>query len=543
MPPMTIRRAARALRYRCRIRHLATGFRFMISAARFFAIVLIATAMMFGFPGSSSFANEEPLSRFLLLEDTSVELESRQPESAQPESRTPAEPSPPMQFDFEAFERRLTDLESERAAAVAAEALENAEKSKKSTIRVNGRVHLDNWNFLDSDPGINFLESGNFDQDPQDRWDFRRVRLELSGDVPDDMFWRLQIDFNNPEQAEMKDVYLGFADLPHNQALIIGNQKRPIGLDHLNSSRHNVFTERPLAVETFNEDARRLGACMHGVNDAESLNWSYGVFLLENVNQSGRIRGDFDEGGLYGRLSGSPLYNESTGGRQYWHWGLAGSVNQTDADGDSDQDDNSNEARFRTRPLARSSSRWFNTGRLPGAENYEQLAVESMLNLGPLQITSEYINTWVQRSPAEGFSGEDLHLHGGYIFFHYFLTGEFIPLDRASGTIERVIPNRNFHVSDHFRRGRDCGWGALGVGLRLDYLDLTDGDVAGGEGTSATAALNWYWTAYSKLQVNMVWGTIDDAGQDRANGNGFAPGFPGVEGDYTILGMRYMIDW
>lgn len=412
-------------------------------------------------------------------------------------------------------------------------------KKKKPSGKLNGRVHLDNWSFLDEDAGTNYLESGDPTQDPQDRWDFRRIRLTFSGDVPGDMLYRISIDFNNPNSPEMKDVYMGFKNLPHNQQFLIGNQKRPIGLDHLNSSRHNVFIERPLAVETFNEDARRLGACMYGHNDSESVNWRYGAFLLENLSGDGRYRGDYDEAGLYGRLAMSPWYDEISGGRGYYHCAIAGSANTTDADGTIDNDSNSNEARFRTRPLARSSSRWWDTGRLLGAESYQQLAFESMLNIGAFQLTGEYINTWVQRDPLGGFNGEDLHFQGAYLFANYFLTGEHVPLKRTSGTIDRVKPFENFFLVDRCCGGTGTGWGAMSVGIRADYLDLSDGDIRGGDGYAITLSNNWYWTAYSKLQTNLVMGEIDDAGQGRSN----VPLAQGVSGDFTILGFRYMIDF
>ncbi|MEM6690273.1 MAG: porin [Planctomycetota bacterium] len=430
---------------------------------------------------------------------------------------------------------RLEELEAQIEEQAKKAADEKAAKAKKSTFKLNGRVHLDNWSFFETDEAITVLEG----EDPQDRWDFRRIRMEFSGTVPNNMIWRMQLDFNRPEDPEIKDVYLGFVGLPNNQTLLIGNQKRPIGLDHLNSSRHNVFSERPLAVETFNEDARRLGACMWGHTDDESLNWAYGVFLLENLNKSGRYRGDYDEGGLYGRISGSPWYDEISGGRGYWHWGLVASVNTTDRDGTTDTDTNKNEARFRTRPSARSSERWWNTGRIVGATNYEQLGYESMLNIGALQITSEYFGTWVQREAAGGFSGEDLFLHGGYIFAHYFVTGEHIPLKRRVGMIDRVKPFENFFLVDRCRGGTGMGWGALGLGVRLDYLDLTDSDIQGGEGHLITGVANWYWTAYSKLQTNIGWGDIDNAGENIAGG----PTFDGVDGDFAFLGMRYMIDF
>ncbi len=141
---------------------------------------------------------------------------------------------------------------------------------------------------MDQDPGIGFLENSNpadpaFGADPEDRFAFRRVRLETGGDILETMLWRIQIDFNNPQTPEFKDVYPGFQNLPNNQVLLIGDQKRPLGLDHLNSSRYNVFLERPLVVEVFNEDARRPGVCMYGYTDDEMFHWRYGAYYLENI--------------------------------------------------------------------------------------------------------------------------------------------------------------------------------------------------------------------------------------------------------------------
>ncbi len=441
--------------------------------------------------------------------------------------------------DYEALAERLEALESSWESHLEKLDKAAADKKKKPAYKLNGRIHLDQWSFLDTDEGINTIENGDPLEDPQDRWDFRRIRLTWSGDVPNNMLYRIQIDFNNPQTPEIKDIYLGFNNMPHNQVLLIGNQKRPIGLDHLNSSRHNVFAERPLAVETFNEDARRLGVCMYGYTDDQLYHWRYGAFLLENISTDGRYRGDFDEGGLYARLSSSPWYDYISGGRGYYHWAIAGSVNQTDGDGQFDFDSNANEGRFRTRPLARSSNRWWDTGRIPGANRYQQLAVEQMLNIGAIQITGEYFNTWMQRTATSGFSGEDLHFHGGYIFASYFLTGEYVPYKRTAGTIDRVKPLENFFVVDRCSGGTGRGLGALAIALRYDFLDVTDDDIQGGRGHAWTAGLNWYWTAYSKLQTNLIWGTINDAGEGRFP----SPTFAGIDGDFTILGMRYMIDF
>ena len=411
--------------------------------------------------------------------------------------------------------------------------------AKKPTFQINGRIHLDYWTFPDGDDGIGFFEHPvqfdgggnpipNFGTDPEDFVTFRRIRLEMKGDVLDWGLWRVQIDFNNPSSAEIKDVYFGFKNLPNNQQLRIGHQKRPLGLDHLNSSRYNVFTERPFVVEAFNEDARRLGILMVGSTDDEMYNWQYGTYFLENLTRDGRYLGDSHQMSLNARLHSSPWYDESSDGRGYYHWAvsaMAGHPNGT-ADG---TDGHRNEGRFRTRPESRTQSRWLNTGRIPGADWYYIAAAESMLNVGAFQLTGEFQYNHMNRD--HGFNNVDFK--GGYLFASYMLTGEHIPYDRKSGTIGRLKPFENFFLVDKCDGGKGHGWGALGIAARYSYLDVTDGDVMGGVGQSATLALNWYWTAYSKVQLNLIRGNIDD----HAPIGGFS------DGDYTIFGTRFAMEF
>ncbi|MCH7688399.1 MAG: hypothetical protein IH899_17245 [Planctomycetes bacterium] len=131
--------------------------------------------------------------------------------------------------------------------------------SGKPTLEIHGRIHIDHWSFSDDSEGIHFFENPTTGIDPEDRVFFRRIRLRFQGDVYENVEYRMQIDFNTPDTGEMKDMYVGFKNLPIFRRVLIGNQKRPLGLDHLNSSRYNVFIERPLVVEAFNEDARRPG--------------------------------------------------------------------------------------------------------------------------------------------------------------------------------------------------------------------------------------------------------------------------------------------
>jgi len=408
-----------------------------------------------------------------------------------------------------------------------------ADAKKKPTFQIGGRIHLDYWGFPHATPGIGFFENSNpadadYGEDPEDAFRFRRIRLEMKGDILETMDYRMQIDFAGPADAEMKDVWVGFKDLPGNQKLRIGNQKRPLGLDHLNSSRFNVFLERPFVIEAFNADARRLGIAMYGNNSDDSFGWAYGVYNLENIKGDGEYRGDSVQLSGNARVFGSPWYDETSGGRGYWHWGLAGMVAHPDGDS-GPVDENSNEARFSTRPEARSQSSWLDTGRIAGAEWYEVIGLETIVNVGAVQVTGEYQVNWVQRDNT----GPDVFFHGAYVYVSYFLTGESMQYNRSSGTLARVKPYENFFLVDRCMGGHATGWGAWQIAARYSYLDVSDGDILGGVGHSITGALNWHWTGYSKLQLNVLYGEIDD----HAPVGGF------TSGDYLIVGARVAVDF
>jgi phosphate-selective porin OprO/OprP len=340
------------------------------------------------------------------------------------------------------------------------------------------------------------------------------------------MLYKLEVDFNNADDPEYKDIYIGWKGFPHNQMLLLGNQKRPLGLDHLNSSRYNVFMERPLVVEAFNEDARRIGLAMYGYSHDERYNWRYGVYELENTSLDGRSIGDSMQMSGNARLASSPWYDERNEGRNYLHWAIAGMVAKPDGDA-SPADTNSNEARFRTRTENRSDRRWLDTGRIANAAWYEIAAVESMLNVGRLQIVGEYQTNWTQRDV-----GDDLFFHGGYVYVSYFLTGEHQPYDRQDGTIDRVVPLENFFLVDP-ACGRWGGWGAWQIAARYSYLDVSDSDILGGVGRNLTFGLNWFWTPYSKVQFNYIYGDVSQ----HEPVAGFA------SGNFHVIGVRFMVDF
>ncbi len=401
--------------------------------------------------------------------------------------------------------------------------------TSNSTMKISGRIHGDVWGFPDVDDDVGRLDR---DGDPQDRLIWRRVRLGAKGKIKDNMEYKIEMEFANPGSLQYRDVYIGFNDLPWLQTLLVGNQKRPFGLDHINSSRYNVFIERPFVIEAFNQDARRLGIASYGISDDLAWNWRYGLYNPELTQGDEGYTGDHWQGQIAGRLANTAYWDECSNGRSYIHWAVSGMMSWPDGDGGSS---NRNEARFDTRPEARTRDDWLNTGAIAGAENVQQLGFETAMNFGPVQIVGEVLNSHVERDGGN----RDVNFLGGYGYISYFLTGEHMPWERKSGQLGRVKPFQNFFLVNTCDGCTDGGWGAWQIAARYSFLDLNDEDIQGGEGSALTLALNWYWNPNASLQFNYIHGQITDS----VNGVVSAAGGAAASGEYNIIGTRFRVDF
>lgn len=440
----------------------------------------------------------------------------------------------------ETLEDRLAALEKAYQKDKDAADKKKADDAKKPTMKISGRIHFDYWAIPDGSPLANALETQNANPaaEPEDRFTFRRVRLTFQGDIPDNMLYRIDLEVANPNSPTIRDCFLGWKELPVLQTVLIGNQKRPYGLDHLNSSNQNIFLERPYIVEALNQDARRLGLASYGVNEDESWNWRFGTYIMDDVQNddgtfgssvaAGPPHGDHYQMEVTGRLANTFWWDEYSDGRGYGHVGVSGSYGDPDGLAGS-----KNTARYRTRPEGRTDSRWFDTGSLTGADEMQLAGFESVLNFGSLHFCGEYMQNWVQRT-----AGNELSFHGGYVQVAYFLTGEHQPWDRKTGTLARVKPHENFF------RVRDCdgcvgtGWGAWQIAARYSHTDLSDEEIFGGVGDSVTAGLVWYWNTNARWQAGYTYGSIADR-----SGSGVPVGVIATSGDYHIFGCRFGVDF
>jgi phosphate-selective porin OprO/OprP len=370
-------------------------------------------------------------------------------------------------------------------------------------LTLQGRIHLDQWYFVGDDRLINTIERGDPALSPFDRWLVRRARLEASADIGEVLFAKMDVEFSDPQSTEFRDLFIGWK-LNDNRRLRLGNMKRPISLESLNGSNDLLFLERPTISDTFNDEVRRAGIQITGYTD--DLRWTYaaGGFFLDVFQGDGEWQGNAWQAQFAGRVTETYWYDEASDGADWGHWGLSFAV----ADPTSDRDLAAEPFnRFRTRDEVRSTRRWIETQRFD-IGTYQNLGLEAALNVGPLLVQGEAIATPVQR-----VGDSDLLFWGYYVQTHYFLTGEHQPWNRETGTYRQVRPRSQLASLRGHRDDCDAsgaGWGAWGIGFRYSYIDLSDQDIIGGEGHTASAILNWWMHRNARLSLEYVADTIRD---------------------------------
>jgi len=541
------------------------GFEIVVMSSRLFQLVLVFLGFFLATVGAIAAAEEpvrmRPVSRLTQLDqENASEVPGRLPDSASEGNSSDDEslatmqsPLQASQFDdlkkrLDAAEKRINELdrsdsETDDADADSEptlfkgefkdqldklwEAHQGKKKSARPTATVFGRLHLEALSFPGASPGIDNFENPTTGAPVGDRIQFRRIRLGTQGKILDTGIYRVEFDFGNPSRSTFRDAYVGFEDLPFLQTLLIGNQKRPLGLDAWSSNQHVVFFERPLAINAFNPNFRRIGIQSYGHSDDDNLNWQVGAFELQDVKGIGRDVGDPLHFSFNTRVSGTPWYDEASNGSGYLHLGVSNMFAST-ASSFSASGNDGDLAGFNVRPELQTTSPWIDTGTILGATHFNVTGLEAVLNVGSLQLQGEYLTTFVNRQSAA-----NLNFQGGYVQAAWFLTGEHTPWDREAGRVARLTPLETFFMVRTKDDRIGSGLGAWQLAARWSYLSLSDKDIRGGRQEDVTLGLNWYWTAHSKMMFNMVHGQIED----RAPVNGYS------SGNFTGLGVRFLMDF
>lgn len=336
----------------------------------------------------------------------------------------------------------------------------------------------------------------------KDGADFRRARLRVDGTMYEQIEWAAEYDFMNsivaPNGAATAvtaptDLWFTFTKLPVIGNFRVGNQKEPIGFEHLTSSRFLPFIER-----SFNQDAFyggfnngfTPGLQMFDTYAEEQGTWAFGAFkpttnvFATNLN---------DSWALTGRLTYLPWYEDE--GNSLLHLGVGARTSGSEG----------GTRRYRTRYAERTglSVQWpivADVGTL-NIDTEQTVDVEFVSVAGPVTFQAEYLFNWAQQAYRVNPALAQIPIyHGGYAEVMYFLTGEHQNYNRKTGVFDRTSPIENFFAVDTENGG--YGLGAWQVGVRYNYLNMNDKGLDGGMLHDITSGINWFLNPNMKLQAN-----------------------------------------
>lgn len=353
--------------------------------------------------------------------------------------------------------------------------------------------------------------------DTRDAVNFRRARFDFGGTFYKNIDFLMEWDFINTVNAERNgaplpintpvptDMWVTFKNIPYIGNVRVGNQKPPIGFEHLTSSRYLNFLERSLAFDAFVENQNNgfePGIMAFNTFVDQRLYAALGVFKHTRSIFGWNVGdGEYD---LSGRVTALPLWLND--GEQLIHVGVGGSVRGMD-DG---QD------RMRARLLVRDGPAVLHNivaeARMFG-DTHAVVAPEFVAVWGPWTFQAEYYGNWITNAiaPVDGPAAQrvnngTVYFNGGYAEVLYFLTGEHRTYDRGRAAFTRVTPKSNFQGFS--ADGASCmaceghGWGAWQVGVRYSWVDLDNKNIRGGSAQDMTVGLNWFLNPYMKLQWN-----------------------------------------
>lgn len=355
------------------------------------------------------------------------------------------------------------------------------------SIDIRGRVFYD-FADIDSDFALASPEGG------AEEWRAQRIGADIRyGDTK----ITAEFEFAGTDDVEAADLYLS-QSLGGGLSVTVGHFKEAVSMEEQTSSRFTTFMERGALTDAFGI-SRRVGAkaSMSGTN------WSWTAAI-----QGGTMDGlDVESNGwaASGRAGFAPVLDEDAG--RYVH--LGASVRYRDHGGASDP-----LYRYRQRPNAHLAPNVVATPAF--ADSDLMLAAEAAAGFGAFHVEGE-----LARLSADGAAGgADADFMGGFVQAGWYVTGESRAYDVGDGRFDRVKPKTPLG---------DGGFGAVEIAARLDWVDLDDGAIAGGDVTTRTLGVNWLPTARTRIAANFVDADVD--------------GGPYGGGDSEILQMRFQFDW
>lgn len=328
----------------------------------------------------------------------------------------------------------------------------------KPKVKLGGRIQADSAAYREDEIDHN---SGT---------ELRRVRLFAQGELSKNWGFKLQYDFTATGNSGIQDAFIDYKGLA-TAKIRLGHFKEPFSLQNITSSKNTLFTERGLPY--LFAEGRNIGIQA----SRQGKNWSIAAGIFGDGRDGAK---DDNEGwGLSSRGTFAPIFEKN----HYLHFGASLSYRHTGSE---------QALRFSARPESHvTNTKIVDTGTFD-ADSYLRAVMETAYVNGPFNLQGEYYLTSVERA-LDG--NPDVDFSGFYVEGGWFFTGNSMNYKGASGNFGKISPKSVVGKG---------GYGAWQIALRYSSLDLTDGDINGGEAESVTFGLNWFPTAKLRFSLNYV---------------------------------------
>jgi phosphate-selective porin len=327
--------------------------------------------------------------------------------------------------------------------------------------------------------------------------EWRAERVNFAGQLKFKTPWRWQIGGNYNGTEDTNGDSIAFMDVrldipvPHLGWVKVGKQKVGVSQEWIMSGIDMVFMERTTTDLAFVPQRNTGVIVTNGFADQRGT-WSLGAF-----NDWFTCDNSFEANGnqFTARLTYLPVYQEE-----------GATLVMVAADAFYKEATNGT-LQFRARPELNNADYFLDTGKFPGDHSLTT-QLEAMAMKGSFMAYGNYSFT-----PVSAPSAGNPTFYGWFAGASYLLTGEHRNLNQEGGYYTKVVPSSPIG-SDH------GGFGAIEVGARYSYTDLTDRTVDGGRMSRWTGAVSWYPTKRWRIELNYGYSVLDRGGM-RGGTHGF----------------------
>jgi phosphate-selective porin OprO/OprP len=351
------------------------------------------------------------------------------------------------------------------------------------------------WDTVFADKDNSNLEATNSE--------LRRARLGFQGRIAP-IKYKLELDFANSGTASWKDVWLSYNNKNDlgKWFIKVGQHRVPFGHATISSSKYKPLMRRPLFGDG-PQTSRAVGIAYR--QNANRWFFHTGVFIPALGTGSDETgEGTTDRMTYALRIGGQPFFKDKT---HLIHTAISYQHEEFNGDAFSNIDNSL------LSHVGDADALVANFGTNTNDSNAYDIELISVW--GPFHGVFEYV-AWDVSDP-DG----DANLSAWAVDVGWFLTGE--SMKYKAGAFSGIKPKAPIGKG---------GWGAWQIAARLENMDLTDGNIIGGEADVFTVGLNWHLTSNTRLMAN--YGTVLDF-----NRNGFADD----GGEPSVFQMRAQVYW